>query len=186
MLSFYCLAKIWSVLNGLQDQVTGKLKSSPSDCSGRVRITIAANFLHFLYFHPRSGLNWAIPSSLTTLIFWGFFSKVNHGCVTKFADMYVYVYIYYSFWATVFQIEIWPERGSNSRSRAYRAHALFINMNIHLQNYKRLLFIIHYQKSFLFLSCHIYIVSFSSFRMVKTLSLCLKYNFVKWNIIWAS
>ena len=38
----------------LQDQVTTKLKSSLGDCSGRVRITFAANFLYFLYFHPRS------------------------------------------------------------------------------------------------------------------------------------
>ena len=27
-----------------------------SDCSGRIRITLAANFLYFLYFHPRSEL----------------------------------------------------------------------------------------------------------------------------------
>ena len=42
------------VLNGLQDQVTMKLKSSLGDCSGRVRITFAANFLYFLYFHAHS------------------------------------------------------------------------------------------------------------------------------------
>ena len=44
------------VLNGLQDQVTTKLKSSLGACSGRVRITFAANFLYFLYFHPGSEL----------------------------------------------------------------------------------------------------------------------------------
>ena len=44
------LAERSDVLNGLQDQVTMKLKSSLGDCSGRVRITFAANFLYFLYF----------------------------------------------------------------------------------------------------------------------------------------
>ena len=43
-----------SVLNGLQDQVTTKLKPSLGDCSGRVRIIFIANFLHFLYFHRPS------------------------------------------------------------------------------------------------------------------------------------
>ena len=36
--------------------MTTKLKSSLGDCSGRVRITFAANFLYFLYFLPRSEL----------------------------------------------------------------------------------------------------------------------------------
>ena len=44
------------VLNGLHHQVTTKLKSSLGDCSGRVRITFAANILYFLYFHPCSEL----------------------------------------------------------------------------------------------------------------------------------
>ena len=39
-----------NVLNGLQDQVTTKLKSSLGDSSGRVRITFIANFLYFLSF----------------------------------------------------------------------------------------------------------------------------------------
>ena len=50
------LAKQWDVLNDLQDQVTMKLKSLLGDCSGRVWITFAANFLNFLYFHPHSEL----------------------------------------------------------------------------------------------------------------------------------
>ena len=37
-------------------QLTTKLKSSLGNCNGRVRITFAANFLYFLYFHPRSEL----------------------------------------------------------------------------------------------------------------------------------
>ena len=41
------------MLNGLQDQLSTKLKSPLGDCSGRVRITFAANYLYFLYFHPR-------------------------------------------------------------------------------------------------------------------------------------
>ena len=39
------------MLNGLQDQVDTKLKSSLGDFSGRVRITLVANFLilrHYL------------------------------------------------------------------------------------------------------------------------------------------
>ena len=44
------------MLNGLQDQVTTKPKSSLGDCSGRVRITFAANFLYFLKFYRRSEL----------------------------------------------------------------------------------------------------------------------------------
>ena len=48
-----CLAERWHVLNGLQKQVTTKLKSSLGDCSGRVRITFAANVLYFFYFHTR-------------------------------------------------------------------------------------------------------------------------------------
>ena len=50
------MAERSDVLNGLQDQVTTKLKSSLGDCSGRIRITLAANFLYFLYFHLRSEL----------------------------------------------------------------------------------------------------------------------------------
>ena len=48
------MAERSDVLNGLQDQVT--TKSSLGDCSGRVRITLAANFLYFFYFRPRSEL----------------------------------------------------------------------------------------------------------------------------------
>ena len=40
------LAERSDVLNGLQDQVTTKLKSSLGDCSGRVRITFAANYIY--------------------------------------------------------------------------------------------------------------------------------------------
>ena len=56
------LVERWDVLNGLQNQVTTKVKSSPDDCSGRARITFAANFLYFLYFHPPSELisGWAL------------------------------------------------------------------------------------------------------------------------------
>ena len=42
--------------------------------------------------------------------------------------MYIYVYIcvWYSFWAKVFRfhMESWPEWDSNLRPRAYRAHTL--------------------------------------------------------------
>ena len=50
------LVKSWDVLNGLQDQVTTKLKSSVGDSSGIVQIALAAKFLYFLYFHPCSEL----------------------------------------------------------------------------------------------------------------------------------
>ena len=55
-LYIYVLYIYIDVLHGLQDQVTTKLKSSLGDCSGRVRITLAVNFLYFLYLHPRSEL----------------------------------------------------------------------------------------------------------------------------------
>ena len=42
--------------NGLQDQVTTKLKSLLADCKGQVQITFAAMFLFFLYLHPYSEL----------------------------------------------------------------------------------------------------------------------------------
>ena len=40
--------------------------------------------------------------------------------------IYIYIYIWYSFWAKVFQfdIESWPEWDSNPQPRAYHAHAL--------------------------------------------------------------
>ena len=44
------------MLNALPSQVTTKFKSLLGNCSGRVRITLAANFLYFLYFYPRSEL----------------------------------------------------------------------------------------------------------------------------------
>ena len=50
------LAERWDVLNVLQDQVATKHKSSLSDCSGRVWIIFAANFLYFFYLHPHSEL----------------------------------------------------------------------------------------------------------------------------------
>ena len=40
------------MLNGLQDQVTTKLKSSLGDCSGGVRITFKANFLAIFPLPP--------------------------------------------------------------------------------------------------------------------------------------
>ena len=48
------LAERSEVVNGLQYQVTTKPKLSLGGWSGRVRITFAANLLHFFYFHPRS------------------------------------------------------------------------------------------------------------------------------------
>ena len=51
-----CLAKQWDMLNGLQGQVTTKVKPFLGDCSGWVWIILAANFLYFLYFCPCSQL----------------------------------------------------------------------------------------------------------------------------------
>ena len=44
------------VLIGLQNQLTMKFRSSLSDWSSPVWITLPSNFLYFFYFHPRSEL----------------------------------------------------------------------------------------------------------------------------------
>ena len=42
--------------NGLLGQATMKHMLWLRDCSGQVQITLTANLLYFLYFHPRSEL----------------------------------------------------------------------------------------------------------------------------------
>ena len=46
--------------------MTTKLKSSLGDCSGPVRITLAVNFLYFLYFHACSELISGVPWCVVT------------------------------------------------------------------------------------------------------------------------
>ena len=48
------LAERLLVLNGLQDRETTKLKSSLADCSDRIQVTLAANFLYFLFLQLHS------------------------------------------------------------------------------------------------------------------------------------
>ena len=60
----------WDVLNGLQDQVTKKGTSHCQVvCNRQVQITLKANCLFFLNFHPCSELIFGLqPSSVTTYI----------------------------------------------------------------------------------------------------------------------